>query len=59
METFDKSETIKSIERFLVYGEKTYEPKGPNGHAGYFSGDAWAAKVLRSHLEDLKRGKNE
>ena len=59
MKTFDKVETIKSIEQFLVYGEQTYEPKGSNGHAGYFSGDGWAAKVLRSHLEDLKRGKNE
>ncbi len=59
METFDKSETIKSIKQFLDYGEQSYEPKGSDGHAGYFSGDGWAARVLRSHLKDLKREKNE
>ena len=57
METFTKNQVVDAIESFLEYGEKTFvEEKeiGGLGQKGYFSGNGWAARCLRYHLEELK-----
>ena len=49
-EEFTESNVKKSIESFLEYGEDEFG----NSHGGYFSGDGWAARVLKWHLNQLK-----
>jgi hypothetical protein len=49
-EEFDPDQVIIAIEHFLDYGEQTYQ-KGQ--HDGYFSGNGWAARVLRFHHKQL------
>jgi hypothetical protein len=49
METFAKWEVIAAIEQFLEYGEEQFQ----KSHDGYFSGQGWAARCLRSHKEQL------
>lgn len=52
----DSREVADAIKEFLDYGEKTFVPNKPIGaigHAGYFSGDGWPAKILRIHAEEL------
>jgi hypothetical protein len=49
---YSHRDVVHAIEQFLRYGENTVHK--PGGHAGYFSGDGWAARCLRSHLEELR-----
>ncbi len=52
-ETFDSWQVQCAIEQFLEYGEEQFL----KSQHGYFSGSGWAARCLRFHLEQLKRGK--
>lgn len=48
---FNKSQVVASLEQFLKYGES----QNGKSHSGYFSGNGFAARCLRWHLEELKR----
>ena len=50
-EEFTKLQTQMAIEQFLELGEKAYLLGYQNG---YFSGQGWAARCLRSHLRDVE-----
>jgi hypothetical protein len=52
-ESFDRKEVLHAIEEFLAYGEKEMG----KSHQGYFAGDGFAAKCLRSHLAELSKKK--
>lgn len=59
-ETFSTEEIKSVIRQFLQYGEDgsapslvSCQPDG-NKHLGYYSGDGFAARVLRYHLEQLE-----
>jgi hypothetical protein len=55
-EEFTKENVTDAIKLFLKYGEETFNPEEKlkiKGHKGYYSGNGWAARALRSHLEDL------
>jgi hypothetical protein len=56
-ETFTDNEIITAIKQWLEHGEKCFVKNKPlgdeRGHAGYFSGDGWAARCLRFHLDQL------
>ncbi len=49
METFEDWEVDQAIKQFLEYGEETLN--NAKGQKGYFSGNGWAARVLRYHLK--------
>jgi hypothetical protein len=51
-ETFDSWQVQCAIEQFLQYGEEQFL----KSQQGYYSGYGWAARCLRFHLEELKRG---
>jgi hypothetical protein len=52
-ETFSPWQVQCAIEQFLEYGEEQFL----KSQQGYYSGSGWAARCLRFHLEELKRGK--
>lgn len=54
-ETFSKEQVQIAIKQFLEWGEKEYK----HSQEGYFSGDGWAARCLRWHLEQLKNEKDD
>ena len=49
VETFTPEEVQQSIRSFLAYGEDQYG----KSQQGYFSGQGFAARALRFHLERL------
>ena len=52
-ETFPKEEIKEAIKKFIEYGEQTFSKMPGLSHEGNFSGDGWAARRLRQHLEDM------
>ena len=55
-ETFSDSQTIQAIQQWLDYGMESYNG---GSHRGYFSGEGWAARCLRAHLQKLKGETND
>ena len=57
-EYFTPTQICNAIKAFLDYGEESFNPDKQIGdgvgHGGYFSGNGWAARCLRLHLEQLK-----
>jgi len=53
-EIFRPDQTIDAVEQFLKTGESGFH----EWHQGYFSGSGFAARCLRSHLEDLKNSQD-
>lgn len=49
-EQFSHSDVSWAIQQFLQWGENEYG----KSQQGYFSGDGWAARVLRYHLVQLR-----
>jgi hypothetical protein len=49
VETFTAEEVQQAIRSFLIYGEDQYG----KSHRGYFSGQGFAARALRFHLDRL------
>jgi hypothetical protein len=54
-ETFSSVQVKLSIEQFLQYGEEQFL----KSQRGYFSGNGWAARCLRFHLQELKGNANQ
>jgi hypothetical protein len=48
-EKFTDSDIVTAIRHFLQFGE---DGQG-RSHQGYYSGDGWAARVMRFHLDQL------
>lgn len=48
---FSNADVIEAIKDFLEFGEDSYDCC----QRGYFSGDGYAARCLRYHLEQLQR----
>ena len=56
-ETFTKDQIISALKGWADYGEQTYVPEkatGELGHRGYFSGQGWAARVIRSVIAEME-----
>lgn len=59
-ESFSEEQVITAIKQFLQYGEDGYRssmivsPPGGNCHLGYYSGNGFAARALRYHLQQLE-----
>lgn len=52
-ETFRRDQVIDAVENYLRLGV-TYANEHQGQRGGYFTGDGWAARCLRWHLEQLK-----